>query len=146
MENQFPFKHILGKHYAMEKGIAMHKTLEEKMKQSREQIREELSSHKVEELTKVVFRKYKEGDIIALFPTIPGDYNPATCSSFIHVGQHGAADYNHVIDSTVPASPREYAALWKELESQPYNYRLMPYERSSRSDFLDRSEQISKMR
>ena len=42
--------------------------------------------------TKVIFRKLKDGDIIALFPELPGDMNPYhTCESYMHVGQHGAA-------------------------------------------------------
>lgn len=70
------------------------------------------------EKTVVIFRKYKNnGDILALFPELPwsGDSN---VTSYEHMGQHGAADYNHCLDITKPAKPEEYAALKKELENQ----------------------------
>ena len=42
------------------------------------------------EETAVIFRKYpniRGGEVIALFPEIPGDYSGYTCSSYVHVGQ-----------------------------------------------------------
>ena len=44
--------------------------------------------------TIVVFRAYKAGDVLALFPEIQGDTNGHFCSCYAHVGQHSAADYN----------------------------------------------------
>ena len=29
-----------------------------------------------------------EDEVIAIFPTLPGDMNPNTCLSYLHVGQH----------------------------------------------------------
>ena len=69
--------------------------------------------------TIVVFRKFKEGDILALFPAERGDNNWAV-SSYMHVGQHGAADYTGCIRLTKPATPEEYAPLKRELESIGY--------------------------
>ena len=72
------------------------------------------------EKTKVVFRKWKnEGDIIALFPEI--DQGPGCCLSYMHIGQHGGADYSHVIKKTVPAQKEEYADIEKELSFVGYN-------------------------
>jgi len=74
--------------------------------------------------TKVIFRKWKDGDIIALFPELPGDMNPyRTCESYMHIGQHSAAsvDLTNVIKL---ASPEEYASLFAELESIGYNLRV----------------------
>ena len=77
------------------------------------------------EVTAVVFRKWKNGDIIALFPLENADLdNAGLCSSFEHVGQHGSADYNGVISRTRPATPTEYDYLKAELEDTPYNYKL----------------------
>lgn len=79
------------------------------------------------EETPVVFRKYgarKGGEIIALFPTVLGTYDPYTCSSYVHVGQHGSADPRHVVNDTRPASPAEYEDLKRELEGAPFGYRL----------------------
>jgi hypothetical protein len=70
---------------------------------------------------KVVFRKFREGDIIALFPRIPADINGNMCESYQHIGQHGAADLHGVIDNTVYAIPKEYTALAKELRSIGYH-------------------------
>ena len=77
--------------------------------------------------TPVVFRRYPDGDIIALFPTLK-EQN-FLCQSYLHVGQHGAADYGIVISQTKPATKKEYAELKKELESKPYEYRLKVYKR-----------------
>ena len=79
-------------------------------------------------MTPVIFRKWKEGDIIALFPTL--DYNEFSglCWSYEHVGQHGGADYNHVVKITTPVRPEEYADLLAELKSIGYDD-LKVYER-----------------
>jgi len=41
--------------------------------------------------------------------------------SYVHVGQHGAADYNLVVGQSKPAQPAEYAELKAELENIGYN-------------------------
>lgn len=68
-------------------------------------------------MTRVVFRKWKEdGDIIALFPD---DINPhdGTVTSYMHVGQHGAAGYACVIAATQPTTESEYRSLLHELRN-----------------------------
>lgn len=91
---------------------------------------------------KVIFRKYqKEGDIIALFPEEPGSYDPSTCQCYQHVGQHGLADPTHVIQTTVPATPEEYAALLRELKQIGYDdLRIM--KRTTYQDYLVRKKVI----
>jgi len=69
--------------------------------------------------TKVIFRKFKEGDIIALFPKVPGTNDPYTCGSYMHVGQHDSADPS-IVNITTLAKPTEYASLAKELRSIGY--------------------------
>ena len=71
-------------------------------------------------MTKVVFRKWKNGDIIALFPDEPWDQNGYMVTSYMHIGQHGAADYAGVIASTQPAREDEYRDLLAELEQIGY--------------------------
>jgi hypothetical protein len=74
----------------------------------------------------VVFRKWKDtGDVIALFPELPADIYGWYCDSYMHVGQHGGADYHGVISQTVPATPDEYAALSGELNRIGYRLRLL---------------------
>ena len=68
------------------------------------------------EKTKVIFRKYPDGDIIAIFPEEPGDSNKSTCLSYMHMGQHSACDPYLVISETFPASSEEYKDLRNELE------------------------------
>lgn len=76
------------------------------------------------EFTDVIFRRYKDGDVIALFPTLPGTNDwPCDCQSYQHVGQHGAASVSLTLD-TKPATPTEYAPLLHELASLGYNLRV----------------------
>ena len=74
------------------------------------------------EYTKVIFRVWPEdGTMIALFPAVAGDPDPSTCSSYEHMGQHGAADYLHVVQATKLATPEDYAELANELTGVGYN-------------------------
>lgn len=74
--------------------------------------------------TKVVFRKYPDGSIIALFPEEKWDHR-GNCTSYMHVGQHGGADYVGVIASTKPAQPGEYEDLKRELQDLGYGLRII---------------------
>jgi hypothetical protein len=68
----------------------------------------------------VIFRRFRDGDVIALFPSIAAEcLNAWPCLSYMHIGQHGAADPRLVSD-TRPAKPREYAELKAELERIGY--------------------------
>ena len=68
----------------------------------------------------VIFRRFPDGDIIALFPCLPAEcLNPWPCQSYMRIGQHGAAD-PYIVHDTRPARPREYAALKAELEQIGY--------------------------
>jgi hypothetical protein len=82
--------------------------------------------------TKVIFRKWHKsadqtlGDnVVAIFPELPGTNDPYTCMMYEHIGQHGSGDPQHVINSTRPAMPNEYADLKAELERlSPDGYNL----------------------
>ena len=69
---------------------------------------------------RVVFRQFGDGEVVALFPDEPGDCAGHTCMSYMHVGQHGAADPAHVVRQTRPAHPDnpELDALRRELQFQ----------------------------
>lgn len=71
-------------------------------------------------MTKVVFRRWKDGDIIALFPDAPWSRCDYSTTSYMHVGQHGAADYAGVIAATRPARKDEYRDLLAELRGIGY--------------------------
>ena len=68
----------------------------------------------------VIFRRFRDGDVIALFPYLPAECLDAwPCQSYMHIGQHGAAD-PRIVHDTRPARPREYAGLKSELEQRGY--------------------------
>lgn len=70
--------------------------------------------------TQVMFRKFENGEIIALFPSmIVNSYNE--CGSYMHFGQHSPADYDAVIEMTTQATKEEYTPLYKELLSVGYD-------------------------
>ena len=52
----------------------------------------QLAQEIAEKGTKVIFRKFPDGEIIALFPELPGDMKVNHCLSYLHIGQHGCAD------------------------------------------------------
>lgn len=72
-------------------------------------------------MTKVVFRMFGEGECIALFPDIPGNIADGTVLSYMHSGQHGAAEYSGIIASTRPASAAQYTGLLAELCAVGYD-------------------------
>jgi hypothetical protein len=69
--------------------------------------------------TLTIFRKFHDGEVVALFPYLPHDANGIYCVSYLHIGQHGAADTS-ITRTTKPATPSEYAPLARELESIGY--------------------------
>src|SRR3954471_10287653 len=72
----------------------------------------------------VLFRRFPDGDIIALFPYLPAEcLNAWPCQSYMQVGQHGAAD-PRIVHDTRPARPHQYAALKAELERLGYRLAL----------------------
>lgn len=89
---------------------------------------------------KVIFRKFKDGDIIALFPALAGSNNPITCASYMHIGQHGEA-----VAGTLgtPATPEEYADLLAELGRVGYkNLRIV--KKCTRADYVERLRQVTR--
>lgn len=78
--------------------------------------------------TDVIFRKDTskdwKGTIFALFPHDVCDFK-GNVTSYQHLGQHSAADYNHCIRKSKPATETEYADLKKELESLGYNLNIV---------------------
>jgi len=70
------------------------------------------------DIVRVIFRTFKDNEVIALFPDI--SFNYCLISSYMHQGQHGGADYNHVIKKTRPATEEEKNSLLKELKNIGY--------------------------
>ena len=74
--------------------------------------------------TPVIFRRFKDGEIIAIFPTLAGTNNPNTCQSYQHVGQHGSCTVD-IAQIAKLARPSEYRDLKKELGRVGYNLRVI---------------------
>lgn len=74
--------------------------------------------------TKVIFRKFNDGEVIAIFPEIPGDYHYWSCNSYVRVGQHGSCHIRELIHTTKLAKENEYSDLFAELESFGYNLKV----------------------
>ena len=72
------------------------------------------------ERTTVIFRKFRQGDIIALFPMINADDKPGHFLSYQHIGQHGATSRDLLQAYTIPARDQEYRELKAELENIGY--------------------------
>ena len=70
--------------------------------------------------TKMIFRKWSNGAVIALMPYELGTNSAGTCQSYEHIGQHGSADPQTVVLRTSPATPLEFAELKSELERIGY--------------------------
>ena len=74
------------------------------------------------EITKVIFRKFKDGDVIAIFPKIKE--SDRYLMSYMHVGQHGACSPT-IANITKLATKKEYSALQKELKGIGYNLNIV---------------------
>jgi len=75
--------------------------------------------------TRVLLRKWAagsifDGDILALFPDETADFK-GHIQSYMHVGQHGAADLQHCLESSVFATAAEAEGLVLELLSIGYD-------------------------
>ncbi|MCK9525970.1 MAG: hypothetical protein M0R49_08585 [Limnochordia bacterium] len=73
--------------------------------------------------TVVIFRKYNNGTVIAIFPEIPSTSDPYTCMSYEHVGQHGPCSID-IVSITKPAQWEEYDSLMEELKSIGYHLKV----------------------
>ena len=79
---------------------------------------------------KVIFREFDTGEVVAIFPEIPGDSSPLTCGSYMHFGMHSSCDPG-IIRYTKPA--KNYENLKAELESIGYDLEII---KRNRRDFL----------
>ena len=73
--------------------------------------------------TLTIFRKFPNDEVIALFVNHKYNYQ-GLCMSYMHIGQHGGANYSYVLNRTKLATPEEYSDLKTELESIGYNLKI----------------------
>lgn len=92
--------------------------------------------------TPMMFRVWgRQHELFALMPTILGTYDPATCSAYAQVGQHGSADPCGCIQRSRPATPEEYGPLKRELEG--LGYRVKVIRRTSRKHYEARKAELA---
>lgn len=95
------------------------------------------------EKTDVIFRKEKDGTIIAIFPHNVWDLN-GNVGCYAHLGQHGGASYNWCIEKTKLAKPEEYMDLFREL-TQYYGYNLRILKKRNYGKYLNEFYRIKDM-
>ena len=83
----------------------------------------------VEQRDDVVFRIYPDGEVLALLPEYIANNN-GDVMSYMHNGQHGAADFDGVFEETREATKEEYADLLKEMTDIGYNLNVISSEES----------------
>ena len=79
-----------------------------------------------EDITKVIFRQFPDGDTIALFPD--DLWTRGFIGSYMHTGQHGGAS-PELITELQPAAPEAITELTKELEGLGYNMEIQNNEK-----------------
>lgn len=94
-------------------------------------------------LVRVIFRAFKDGEVIALFPDLPGNVDPSTCAFYAHVGQHGHARADELIAATRPAREPDFIPLKRELESAPFFYALQVCKRIGPHAYQRRRDAIN---
>jgi len=92
--------------------------------------------------TPVIFRKFKEGDVIALFPTIPYT-NKYDFTCYQHIGQHSGCE-DIVVDLTKLCQPEEYQDLLEELISIGYDD-LVVRKKITYKHFLEREKTMEEI-
>lgn len=89
-------------------------------------------------MTKVIFRKFNSGDVIALFHQEPATPDGWECMSYMHIGQRGSADPD-IVRRTKPAKWAGLVDLLRELQSIGYND-LKVCKRFDKNDYKTRKE------
>lgn len=82
---------------------------------------------------KVTFRKFPDGDIIALFPEMK---TGKKISSYMHVGQHSEAS-PELLQDLEAATPEEYKDLEIELECIGYNLEVCSFNKFTFQEKLE---------
>lgn len=94
--------------------------------------------------TPMLFRVDREGVLFALLIREPGTYDPATCASYAHFGQHSSANVRGCIEESRPATAAEIWPLKQELRSLGYcvavRTRATGQDQAARSAALERKD------
>ena len=85
---------------------------------------------------KVIFRKDKEGNVIAFLPELR--VNRGNIMSYMHIGQHGEASYEFYL-TTRKANENEYADLFAELREIYDDCELVVKQRINYNDLRNKA-------
>ena len=99
----------------------------------------EESVNEGDDTVKVVFRKFDNGDVIALFPE--EEQGRGLITSYMEIGQHGDASKSLITDLE-PASKEEYAKLAAELKRIGYDIVMAESVNEAKASVLDQLQGI----
>ena len=85
---------------------------------------------------KVIFRKDKEGNVIAFLPELR--VNHGNIASYMHIGQHSEASYEFYL-TTRKANENEYADLFAELRGIYDDCELVVKQKINYNDLRDKA-------
>lgn len=72
-------------------------------------------------MTKVMYREYEHGEVVAVFPNVAGDPQGETCVAYAAAGGFYNVDLDKVIHNSKPA--KQFKRLEKELlEQEPVDH------------------------
>ena len=112
---------------------------EERKKVSLKKAPWEESVNEGDDTVKVVFRKFDNGDVIALFPE--EEQGRGLITSYMEIGQHGDASKSLITDLE-PASKEEYAKLAAELKRIGYDIVMAESVNEAKASVLDQLQSI----
>ena len=85
---------------------------------------------------KVIFRKDKEGNVIAFLPELR--VNHGNIASYMHIGQHSEASYEFYL-TTRKANKNEYTDLFAELRKIYDDCELVVKQKINYNDLRDKA-------
>lgn len=88
------------------------------------------------EKVKVIFRKDKEGNVIAFFPE--ARVNRGNVMSYMHIGQHSEASYGFYME-TKNATKEEYSPLLQELTKVYHDCTLVVKKKIHYDDLVNKA-------
>ncbi len=101
----------------------------------------------MEPKTDVIFRKEKDGQILAVFPHEVDNSHFVMC--YAHLGQHSSCDYDYCLTRTTPAIAEEFEDLKNELTlSVGYNLNIIKrrnYNKYLKSYYKNQNEDLKNL-
>lgn len=86
---------------------------------------------------------WSRGDILAVFPSLPGTNDPATMESYNLLGSHNSCHDDYVRERTKPATPEQVRAALQGLRNAGYKH-LRVLQRISRDYYQVRKRAIAR--